>query len=211
MFFVTRQRIERQNTSRPVHIDPKFPLSGQISFDVNEWDRNVSLTTPVVERIATPDHDIHTPGLFAHFNFGVPHSFSLYTLVCHTNINYSSPLHLPVAASSHGLSAHNLWDLVKSFWVIRVRLCLLGLPHFHSTLRQQEMFICRLGVKCKITDICQGKMFSFTFLQIRNTKSVITHSFSLHFSRCCGFTQCSSLCSTLSRRKHTDQKMGITL
>lgn len=165
-FCVTRQPVERQDTSWPVQKQTQSPWSGQECLDINDGGRNKCLCVAVTERITVPHSDIETPGLVAPVNFCVPPSFPLYTLICHTNIHKSFPLHFPVAASSQALSTQYLALFIKSLWVIRIWLLLFSKLHFPVALRQEEVFINCVGIICEITGILVQMLWVYPVLFI---------------------------------------------
>lgn len=99
--------------------------------------------------------DIKTPALVSTVNFCVPVSLPRQALICNTNIHKRFPVHLPVAAPSQSLSTQHLTGLVKSLWMIRIRLLFLSAAYFPVTFRQDEVFIHSVGVECEITGICE--------------------------------------------------------
>ena len=73
--------------------------------------------------------------------------------VCHSYTNTSSPLHLPVAAASQTLSTQHLGPVVKSLWVVRMRLILFNPLHLPEVLRQREISVGCVWVQCESTGI----------------------------------------------------------
>ena len=61
------------------------------------------------------------------------------SFICHSYISPSpTPLYLPVTAPSQTLSTQHLSTVLKSLWVIRIRLLLCPTCHLSVLLRQRE-------------------------------------------------------------------------
>jgi len=138
--------VEGQSASRPVHIH---------SYSVRaRGGETYDCTTIVVPGIVTIISTIKFPGLV------VPSKPAVSTLsspwdssVCHSYINTSSPLYLPVTAASQTLSTQHLEQGVKPLWVIRIRLLLSNPRHLSVVLRQREFSVGCVWVQCEFTGI----------------------------------------------------------
>ena len=73
--------------------------------------------------------------------------------VCHSYINTSYPLYLPVTAASQTLSTQHLGPVVKPLWVIRILLLLSNHHHLSVVLRQREVSVGCVWVQCEFTGI----------------------------------------------------------
>ena len=110
-------------------------------------------TTVVPDRV-TIIMTIKTPGLVVLSKPAVlTRSFPCDSSVCHSYLNTSSPLHLPVTAASQTLSTQHLGPGVKSLWVIRMRLNLFNPLHLPEVLRQREISVGCVWVQCESTGI----------------------------------------------------------
>ena len=94
-----------------------------------------------VSRICVSKHDVSHP------------SSPCDSSVCHSYINTSSPLHLPVTAASQTLSTQHLGPGVKSLWVVRIKLILFNPLHLPEVLRQREKSVGCVWVQCESTGI----------------------------------------------------------
>ncbi len=62
-------------------------------------------------------------------------------LIWHWYKHISTPLQLPVTASTHTLSTQHLMIIIKSVWMIRIRLICVSVSNHSVSLRQTEAFI----------------------------------------------------------------------
>ncbi len=69
----------------------------------------------------------------------------------HTSI--STPLQLPVTASTHTLSTQHLPPIIKSVWMIRIRLVCFSVSNHSVALRQTEIFIHCVQIQSELTGI----------------------------------------------------------
>src|SRR4029434_9392004 len=65
----------------------------------------------------------------------------------------TTPLSLPVAASRLTLSTQHMIRVVKSLWVVRIRLLLTHTCHLSVPLRERETSLCCVWVQCELTGI----------------------------------------------------------
>ncbi|CAL8238528.1 unnamed protein product [Lota lota] len=97
---------------------------------------------------------IKTPGLVVPCKPAVnTHSSPCDSSVCHSYNNISFPLYLPVTVASQTLSTQHLAPVVKSLWVIRIRLILSNPRHLSVVLRQRELSVGCVWVQCEFTGI----------------------------------------------------------
>ena len=73
--------------------------------------------------------------------------------VCHSSINPSFPLYLPVTAASQTLSTQYLVPVDESLWVIRIRLLLSNPHHLSLVLRRRDISGGCVWVQCEFTGI----------------------------------------------------------
>ena len=137
--------VEGQRASRPVQIH-------SYSGGVRGGEEDVCSTTVVIDRVTIIIMTIKTPGLVVVSKPAVITS-PCDSSVCHSYLNNSSPLHLPVTAASQTLSTQHLGPGVKSLWVVRIRLILSNLYHLPVVLRQRETSVGCVWVQCESTGI----------------------------------------------------------
>ena len=138
--------VEGQRASRPVQI---HSYSGGARGEEGEE----CFTTVVPDRVMIII-TIKTPGLVVPSKLAVlTPSSPCDSSVCHSYLNSSSPLHLPVAAASQTLSTQHLELVVKSLWVVRMRLILSNPLHLPEVLRQRETSVGCVWVQCESTGI----------------------------------------------------------
>ena len=144
--YIWGHSVEGQSASRPVHIH-------SYSVRVRGAETYVC-STVVVAGSVTSISTIKTPGLV------VPSKPAVITpscpgdsSVCHSYINISYPLYLPVTAASQTLSTQHLVPGVKPLWVIRIRLLLSNHRHLSVVLRQREVSVGCVWVQCEFTGI----------------------------------------------------------
>ena len=143
---IWRHSVEGQSASRPVHIH---------SYSVRDRGGETYVcSTIVVPGSVTSISTIKTPGLV------VPSKPAVITpsspgdsSVCHSYINISYPLYLPVTAASQTLSTQHLVPVVKPLWVTRIRLLLSNPRHLSVVLRQREVSVGCVWVQCESTGI----------------------------------------------------------
>ena len=76
------------------------------------------------------------------------------SFTCHSYISLSpTPLYLPVTAPSQILSTQHLSTVLKSLWVIRIRMVLSHMCHLFVPLRQKAVSEYCVWVQCEITGI----------------------------------------------------------
>jgi len=141
-----RHSVEGQSASRPVHIHSYSVGAGR----AETYDCSNLVVPGSVTIIST----IKSPGLV------VPSKQAVITLsspwdssVCHSYINISFPLYLPVTAASQTLSTQHLDIVVKPLWVIRIRLLLSNPRHLSVVLRQREVSVGCVWVQREFTGI----------------------------------------------------------
>lgn len=154
-FCVVRHQVEGQSAGRPVQKQSQSLWSDQKGLDVNVRDPYIGFLKVVSEGVTLHRGDAETPASVTTVNFCVPVSLPRQALICNTNIHKRFPVHLPVAAPSQSLSTQHLTGLVKSLWMIRIRLLFMSVAHVLVALRQKQLFIHSVGVECEITGICE--------------------------------------------------------
>ena len=145
--------IEGQSSSWPVQIHSYYVGAG--GADV--YGSEIIIVTCRVTVVRAEQ----TPGLVIVSKPTVlnPSSFSpVDSFICHSYISPSpnpvpTPLYLPVTAPSQTLSTQHLSTVLKSLWVIRIRLLLSPPCHLSVLLRQREESVYCVWVQCEITDI----------------------------------------------------------
>ena len=139
--------VEGQRASRPVQI---HSYSGGARGEEGEGWCWTTVVTGNVMIIST----IKTPGLVVLSKPAVTtQSSPCDSSVCHSYVNISSPLHLPVTAASQTLSTQHLEPGLKSLWVTRIRLNHSNPLHLPEVLRQRETFLGCVWVQCESTGI----------------------------------------------------------
>ena len=141
--------VEGQSACRPVQVH---------SYSSGAGGRYVSHVLIVPGKVSVTTA-IHTPGFVIISKPAVitPLLFPLDAFVCHCYHSTSTtPLRLPVAASRQTLPTQHLIPVVKSLWVVRIRLLLLTHTcHLSVPLREREFSACCVGVQCELTGICR--------------------------------------------------------
>ena len=135
--------VKGESASRPVHIH-------SYSVIASGAERYVCFYIVLPDSV-TIIKTIETPGLVVPSKPAViTLSFPCDSSVCHSYINTSFPLYLPVTAASQILSSQHLEPGVKSLWVIRIlfNLCCLSV-----VLRQRESCVGCVWVQCEFTGI----------------------------------------------------------
>jgi len=141
-----RDAVEGQNTGWPVQIH---------SYSIRyRWrGRNLcAVSLIIVPGSVNCITTVKIPGLVIESKPTVNPTFSPDSFICHCYMTPASQFNLPVTASSQTLSTQNLLIVLKSLWMISIRLWL-----FHtcciSVLRQNEMSVCCVWIQCEITGI----------------------------------------------------------
>ena len=140
-----RDSVEGQSASRTVHIHCYSTRGGgggvrDLSFLI------VTDSVSLVRAEQTPR--LIVPSKPAVITYSFPSDSS----VSHCYTNLSSPLDLPVTATSQTSSTQQLRPEVKSLWMIRIWLLLFHICHF-LVVRQFEVFVHCVCVKCEFTEI----------------------------------------------------------
>ena len=107
----------------------------------------------IVTDIVTTIRAAETPGLIIFSKPAVITASSPDSSVTHWYRNVSSPLYLPVTATSQAISTQQLRPVIKPVWVIRVWLILLYVCHLLVVVRQFDLPVDCVCVDCEFTGI----------------------------------------------------------
>ena len=138
--------VEGQSSSRNVHINWN---------SVRDWGgTNGCLSLIVNDRVTIIIRADQPPGLIIKSKHTViTESFPSDSSVTHWYINPSSPLHLPVTATSQTSCTQQLPPVFKPVWMIRIRLILFHKCHLPVVVRQFEFSVYCVCVDCELTGI----------------------------------------------------------
>lgn len=171
--------VERQSTSRIVHIDRHFVRHRR------GGRMDICFYAILPEMVIISTRTEQTPGVIISSHPAlITFTFPCDTSVSHWYINASFKLHLPVATISQTISTQQLHPIVKSVWVVRIWLLFVQSCHLSVVVRQFKTPVCCAWVKCEFT-VIWWREDNINYSIVYLSKHILIQNCVWHFSRLC--------------------------